>query len=114
MGSLMDFLKNWKLKLRYGRLKTNFRHYTLLADGEIATPNADYRTEVGPAVFGMKVWAPNIDEAVDMIRVIGRHLGFLPLGHIQVYETEPDEPPRQQPHGYHLKFIPYGHDQTQH
>src|SRR4051794_14365337 len=96
MGNLMDFLKNWKLKLRYGRLKTNFRHYTLLADGEIVTPNAEHETEIGPAVSGMKVWAPDIDEAVDMIRVIGQHLGFSPTGDIQVYETEPDEPPRLQ------------------
>lgn len=42
--------KNWKLKLRYGRVRTDFHHYTLLADGEVVSPNAEYGTaDAGPA-----------------------------------------------------------------
>jgi hypothetical protein len=59
----------------------------------------------------MKVWAPDSDEAIDMVRAIGAHLGFAPTGRIYVYDTEPDEPPRPQPHGYDLKFTPYEHAQ---
>ena len=30
---MSDEDKNWKLKLRYGKLKTPFQHFTLIADG---------------------------------------------------------------------------------
>jgi hypothetical protein len=36
---------------------TEFTHYTLLADGEVFSPNADYDTECGRYIMAMKVWA---------------------------------------------------------
>ncbi|RUX25961.1 hypothetical protein EOA23_19415 [Mesorhizobium sp. M2A.F.Ca.ET.042.01.1.1] len=100
-------VKNWKLKLRYGRAKTEFRHFTTLADGEVLTPNADFKTHPGPAFFAMKVWALDADQAIDMACAIGRHIGFACTGNVYVYDTEPEEPPGGEPHGYNLKFTPY-------
>lgn len=104
-------LKNWKLKLRYGRVTTDFHHYTLLADGEVLSPNAGYgTTDTGPAFFGMKVWAYNSDQAIDMIRTIGQQVGFACTREVLVYDTEPEEPPGAKPRGYDLKFTRYEPD----
>jgi hypothetical protein len=103
--------KNWKLKLRYGRVRTDFHHYTLLADGEVVSPNAEYGTaDAGPAFFGMSAWAYNSDQATDMIRTIGQHVGFACTGKIYVYDTEAEEPPGAEPRGYNLKFTRYERD----
>jgi hypothetical protein len=103
-------VKNWKLKLRYGRAKTQFRHFTVLADGDVTEANADLKTQVGPAFFGMSVWASDSDEAIDMAQVIGKHLGFACTRNIYVYDTEPAEPPGDEPRGYNLNFTPYERD----
>jgi hypothetical protein len=42
-----------------------------------------------------------------MIRVIGKQIGFAVDGRIEVYVTEPDQPPGEKPHGYDIKFTPY-------
>jgi hypothetical protein len=105
-----ETLKNWRLKLRYGRIKTAFRHFTVLAEGEVVSPNEDFETERGPAFFGMKVWASDADQAIDMTRTIGQHVGFASTGRIYVYDTEPTEPPGTEPRGYELKFTPYEND----
>ena len=63
--------RDWKLKLRYGRLKTPFQHYTLLADGVVGDLMEGFVCRPGNAVMAMKVWASSHDEAFDMIRRIG-------------------------------------------
>ncbi|TGS17207.1 hypothetical protein EN852_008450 [Mesorhizobium sp. M2E.F.Ca.ET.209.01.1.1] len=100
-------VKNWKLKLRYGRAKTEFRHFTILAHGEVTALNPDFKIQPGPAFFGMSVWASDSDQAIDMTRAIGEHLGFACTGDVYVYDTEPTEPPGDKPRGYNLKFTPY-------
>ncbi len=100
--------KDWKLKLRYGKLTTPFHHFTVLADGIAGelTGGFDYRP--GRAWMAMKVWATDSDESMDMIRVIGEQIGFTVDGRIYVYVTEPEKPPGERPHGYDIKFTPYG------
>jgi hypothetical protein len=107
----MDLLKNWKLKLRYGRLKTAFRHFTLIGDGEIAESNPDYGTVEGAAAFfSIKVWAADDEEAVDMLVAIGRDVGFSATGRIHIYSTAPEQPPGENPYGYDLGFNQYERD----
>jgi hypothetical protein len=57
--------------------------------------------------MAMKTWATDTDESVDMIRVIGRQIGFQVDGKIEVYSTEPEQPPGNKPHGYDIRFTPY-------
>lgn len=103
----MDF-KNWKLKLRYGKIKTPFKHYTLLADGKVEKPLEEgFECPVGNAWMSMCVWAESIEEAQDMISVIGKEIGFGGIKKILVYDTEAKEPPRENPYGYNIKFTPY-------
>jgi hypothetical protein len=86
---------------------TEFTHYTLIADGQGFEPNADYETEIGPCIMGMKVWATDPEQAADMISVIGKRLGFKMDGELQVYVTEPDVPAEDQPFGYDVQFTTY-------
>ena len=62
-------ISDWKLKLRYGKLKTPFSHFTVLADGKVI------KEMDGDSIL--------------------------------VYDTAPEEPPRDNPYGYDIKFTPY-------
>ena len=57
--------------------------------------------------MGMKTWASSPDESADMVRVIGSQIGFTVTGRIQVYETEPVQPPGDTPRGYDITFTPF-------
>ena len=100
--------KNWKLKLRYGKIKTPFQHYTVLADGIVEELADGFECPPGRAWMGMKTWSSSTDESIDMIRVIGEQIGFKITGKIYVYDnTEPSQPPRDDPYGYDINFTPY-------
>jgi hypothetical protein len=97
---------DWKLKLRYGRATTPFRHFTVVANGRVEAANP-FKAVLGPAFMGMKVWASSEGEAADMIQVIGRDLNFECKGRIEVFVTEAEQPPRDKPFGYDIRFTSY-------
>lgn len=98
---------DWKLKLRYGRLKTNFSHFTVMADGIAAQLPDGLTCRPGPAWMAMKAWAEDAGEAGHMTRLIADQIGFRVTGDVLVYETEPQLPPKENPHGYDINFTPY-------
>lgn len=56
----------------------------------------------------MNTWAKDSDESADMIKVIGKEIGFIVDCKIHIYETEPKQPPpKDKPNGYDIKFAPY-------
>jgi hypothetical protein len=111
LGIALEAEKNWKLKLRYGKLQTPFQHFTMMAEGEIVETNADFDIQVGtPAFFRMNVWALDPEQAVDMIITIGRHIGFETTGRVYTYSTEAKEPPNENPRAYDLNFTPFEKD----
>ena len=57
--------------------------------------------------MSMKTWANTENESADMIKVIGEEIGFQVTGRIEIYKTEPVEPPKEKPFGYDIKFSPY-------
>ncbi|MFT3896337.1 MAG: hypothetical protein QM719_01330 [Thermomonas sp.] len=99
--------KDWKLKLRYGRISTPYKHFTIVADGVSREMAEGFECRPGPAVMAMKGWATDVDEAVDMIRFVGEKIGFSVSGKVEVYDTEPEDPPREKPFGYDISFVPY-------
>lgn len=99
--------KDWKLKLRYGKLTTPFKHYTVIASGEVGDLVEGFECPKGNAYIGIKVWAESDDEAADMIQVIGKQIGFTVTGNIEIHNTEPEEPPRENPFGYDITFTPF-------
>ena len=104
---LMPSDKDWKLRLRYGRSKTQFQHYSMIADGVAGSLPDGFSCPHGNAFMAMKVWASSVDEACEMVRAIGGQIGFTVTGKIEVYETEPSQPPRENPYGYDIVFKPY-------
>jgi hypothetical protein len=39
--------------------------------------------------------------------VSGKRIGFTVTGDIKIYETEPQQPPSEKPHGYGITFTPF-------
>lgn len=99
--------KDWKLKLKYGKLKTSYSHFTVLANGIAGDLKEGFLCRQGKAWMGMKTWATSSEEAADMIRIIGQQIGFEVTGRIEIFETEPEEPPIDKPYGYGINFSPY-------
>jgi hypothetical protein len=99
--------KAWKLKLRYGRLKTPYSHYTVLAEGIVGRLSEGFSCRPGPAWMGIKAWASSSGESADMIRAIGQQVGFTVTGRVHVYSTDPEQPPGENPLGYDITFTPF-------
>jgi len=99
---------NWKLKLRYGKLQTPFKHFTAIGEGVVGELKDGFSCPKGSAFMGMKTWALSTEQSADMLRVIGSQLGFELTGNVQVYETEPVDPPSERPYGYSIQFTPFG------
>ena len=99
--------KDWKLKLKYGKIKTSFNHYTVFAEGVASDLIEGFECPKGKAWMAMKTWASSTGESADMIKVIGAQVGFKVTGKIEIYKTEPVKPPSDKPHGYDINFTPY-------
>lgn len=100
-------MKDWKLALRYGKMHTPFSHYTIIADGVANELSDGFECRPGKAFMAMKTWSTSADESIDMAIAIGEQIGFTVTGKVEVYETEPKEPPQENPYGYGISFTPY-------
>ena len=98
---------DWKLKIRYGKLETPFKHFTSFAEGRMNLKENDFDCPVGPAYMAMKTWAIDADQSADMIRVIGKQVGFSATGKVEIYESDAEEPPGEKPSGYGINFTPF-------
>ncbi|MBY6213270.1 hypothetical protein KUV95_17110 [Microbulbifer agarilyticus] len=103
----MENEKNWKLKLRYGKETTPHKHFTAIGFGVAGELSEGFKCQKGPAIMAIKTWATDADESADMLRVIGGQIGFNATGKIEIYETDPEEPPKDNPFGYGINFTPY-------
>ncbi len=99
--------KDWKLKLRYGKLTTPFQHRTVVAEGVVGELADGFACPPGSAFMAMKTWASSPDEAAHMISVIGERIGFAVTGRVYIYDTEPAQPPGETPSGYDIQFTPF-------
>ena len=110
MSDMKEEIKDWFLKLRYGKIKTPFHHYTVLVDVFTEKEITDYNSNVCPkgnAWMGVKVWANDADEAADIARMLASNLGLALNNDIQVFSTKPEMPPQEKPFAYDSKFTPY-------
>ncbi|MBN9691363.1 MAG: hypothetical protein J0M24_14090 [Verrucomicrobia bacterium] len=98
---------SWKAQLHYAKIQTSFHHFTALAEGVVGELAEGFECPPGSAFMGMKTWASSADESADMIRVIGRQIGFSVTGEIKIYKTEPQQSPRDKPYGYDITFTPF-------
>jgi hypothetical protein len=103
----MNAEKDWKLKLRNGKIKTAFRHYTVIAEGTVGELAEGFECRPGNAFISMKTWAASSEESSNMVVAIGTQIGFAVTGRIQIYNTEPSQPPEDVPTAYDIKFTPF-------
>jgi len=98
---------DWKLKLRYGKIKTPYKHFTLIANGFVEDLTEGFECPKGNAYMGIKIWAESEDEASDLIQSISQQIGFIITGNIEIFKTEPVQPPGENPSGYDIQFTPF-------
>lgn len=98
------FDKDWKLKLRYGKLITPFQHYTIIAEGLMTDEIKESKFTKGKGFMGMKIWASSNEESTDVFQSVGIQIGFKITGNILVYKSDPLEPPRESPYAYDINF----------
>ena len=101
--------KDWKLKLRYGKLQTPYHHFTVIIDGFAEKEIEDFNCPKGFAFMSIKVWAEDYDMAADMACSFAENIGFKvkQSNSIYIYDTEPEQPPQEHPVGYGIGFTPY-------
>ena len=103
----MDSSSDWKLKLRYGKAVTPYQHFSLIGGGMMLDESNKYDCRVGTAVMSAKIWALSETDAADTFQMMGDKVGFYVDQTIEVFKTEPDEPPTDYTYGYDIGFIPY-------
>jgi len=96
-----DENKNWKLKLRSGKLATAFKHFTAITKG-VLEEGSSYSP--GNAFMAIKIWAATYEETADLVESIAKQLEFTITGKIEIFDTEPQEPPQKEPYGYGINF----------
>jgi hypothetical protein len=89
--------------------KSEFLHFTIIADGVVAGQlRHGFTCDPGPAFMGMQVWARSTDHANRIVRAFGQEIGFEIPGDILIYkETTPKRSPRKHPFFYDIFFKPY-------
>jgi hypothetical protein len=87
--------------------------YTGIAEDTAGELKFGFSCSPGSAFTGTKMWATSSDEATDMMQSIGRDIGFAVTGRIQIYDSEPAEPPGESPHGYDIQFTPFRPEDTE-
>jgi hypothetical protein len=103
----MESNADWKLKLRYGKTVTPYQHFSLIGGGMMLDESNKYGCPLGSAVMSIKIWAEDEDHAADTFQMIGEKVGFAVDQAIEIYKTEPEEPPIDKAYGYDINFIPY-------
>ena len=103
----LKMLKDWKLKLRYGRIETPYEHFTLIAPVIINQYIADFNAQPGKAYAAMKIWALNDEQSIEIFQSVADQTGFSIAGNIEIYKTEPENPPKENPFAYNINFSYY-------
>ena len=100
------FINKFKRKQK----NTTFQHYTVIIDGVAQNDLLDFDCPKGCAWMSVKVWAENLDMAIDMACYLSDKIGFKisdANDAIRVFESEAQQPPREKPFGYDIRFTPY-------
>lgn len=99
--------KDWKLKLRYGKINTPYKHFTVIGNCKIGQLDKNFSCPTGRAFVGLRIWATTVNQAIEIFENIGEQIGYLSIGKIEVYSTEALQPPKDEPYSYDIRFTPY-------
>lgn len=81
-----------------------FHHYTVKSEGEVFEANEKHGSHPGPAELLMYVWAETSDQAVEVYRKVGSHLGYTAPETVAIEESVAMAPPGQRPSAYNVTF----------
>ena len=81
----------------------DFKHYSIVAGGELVEGHDVPDGVVGPSVVSMKVWADSVEQAVDVFCEVGNHIGFKIDQNVEVHRTPAQQAVREQPFGYEVR-----------
>ena len=93
-----------------GQLMTPYKHFSAIAHGIAGNLPASFKCRPGPAVMGMSMWATDPEQSVRMMHAVSEQLGFTMTDKLEIYETDPQQPPGEHPSGYGICFIPHDGD----
>ena len=99
--------KNWKLKLRYGKLRNQLTHYTIIAPVVITHFIDDFDAKPGKAYAGVKIWAHDANHAFEIFQDVGSQIGYEVTGKMELYKTDPEQAPDKEPYAYGINFSYY-------
>lgn len=99
--------EDWQALYKSGKLSTPYSHYSTITDGVASPKSEEFGAIQGHAILGMMLWASSPEEAAHMTRLFAERANFSIEGKIEVYGSEPSEPPRHEPHAYGIKFTPF-------
>ncbi len=102
-----SFPADWKLKLKSGIIKTVYKHYSVVVEGVGKNIPEEFSCPPGKAFMSMKTWSSSTQESSNMAKEIGNQIGFKITRKVDVYETEPTQPPQENPFGYDISFAPF-------
>ena len=55
----------------------------------------------------MKIWSMNEEESADLYQSVAEQIGFKLSGNMDIYETEAESPPKDNPYAYGINFSYY-------
>lgn len=82
-----DLFKNWKLRLRFGKLKTHLKGFVTIV--ECSGPHSNLFLTV-------QTWAEDPDQAIEIAIAEAKRRGYQPFK-AQLYDKDLDFPPRNNP-----------------
>ncbi|MGB3626808.1 MAG: hypothetical protein WA989_13320 [Henriciella sp.] len=80
-----------------------FKHYSIVAGGELVEGHDVPDGEAGPAVVSAKVWAPTVEQAVDVFCEVGNQIGFSINDKVEVHLTPAKQAKQGVPFGYDVR-----------
>ena len=54
--------------------------------------------------MAIKIWSTTYDDAADLVESVAEQVEFTITGKIEIFDTAPQEPPKQNAYGYDLGF----------
>ncbi|WP_156807954.1 hypothetical protein [Henriciella marina] len=89
---------------------SEFKHFSLVAGGDIMEGHAVPNGRIGPSVLSLKVWAASVEEAVDVVIAIGNEVGFKIEENVEVFRSKATQIAGDEAFAYDVKIVPCEED----
>ncbi|MEM5516187.1 hypothetical protein WNY37_04450 [Henriciella sp. AS95] len=83
---------------------SDFKHFSIVAGGELVEGHEVPDGAVGPNVVSMKVWAADVEQAVDVYCEVGNRIGFKIDQNVEVHRTPAQQAQGDNPTAYDVRI----------